>query len=155
MNVNLAATYFSGQEPTGQINFLQEIGQESSIHITMKMMTKHQIKRENNKNMAIVSSCYQRAKNFLAHKSLQQTVKIHSTNAIHAKKGMSLLPMLPRSLPVCRMFWLSSCMYRKQSFNTRMNSVTQNQKMACQRPRDQKIFSVTTLGSFGSSASSL
>ena len=41
-----------------------------------------------------------------AHESSQQTVNIQSTNAIHAKKGMYLLPMLPRSLPVCRMFQL-------------------------------------------------
>ena len=37
--------------------------------------------------MAIVSSHSPRAKNFLAHESLQQTVNICSTNAIHAKKG--------------------------------------------------------------------
>ena len=50
-------------------------------------MTKHQIKRENNENMAIVSSCYPRTKNFLEHESSQQTANIRSTNAIHAKKG--------------------------------------------------------------------
>ena len=65
---------------------------------------------------------------YLEHESLQQTVNICSTNAIHAKNGMYLLPVLPRSLLVCRMFWLSSCMYRKQSFNTRLNSVAQNRK---------------------------
>ena len=58
----------------------------------------------------------------------QQTVNICSTNAIHAKKGMYLLPMLPKNLPVCRMFRLSSCMYRKQSFNTGLNSAAQKQK---------------------------
>ena len=130
MNVNLAATYFSGQEPTGQINFHKKLAKTLifNTHITMRMTTKHQIKRENNKNMAIVSSCYPRAKNFPEHESSQQTVNIHSTNAIHAKKGTYLLPMLPRSLPVCRMFQLSSCMYQKQSFNTRLNSVAQNRK---------------------------
>ena len=106
---------------------------ESSIRITMRMRTKHQIKRENNENMAIVSSHYPRTKIFLEHESLQQTANIRSTNAIHAKKGTHLLPMLPRSLPVCRMFWLPSCMYRKQSFHTGLNSVAHNpQKMACQ-----------------------
>ena len=125
----------------------------------MRMTTKHQIKRENNENMAIVSSHYPRTKNFLEHKSSQQTANICSTNAIHAKKGTYLLPMLPRSLLVCRMFQLPSCMYRKQSFHTGLNSVAHNpKKMACQGPsiaHDQQIFSVTTLGSFGSSASTL
>ena len=50
-------------------------------------MTKHQIKRENNENMAIVSSRYPRTKTFLEHESSQQTANIRSTNVIHAKKG--------------------------------------------------------------------
>ena len=37
--------------------------------------------------MAIVSSHSPRAKNFLAHELLQQTVNICSTNALHATKG--------------------------------------------------------------------
>ena len=59
-------------------------------------MTKHQIKSENNENMAIVSSCCPRAKNFLAHKLLQQTVNIHSTNAVHAKKGYIPIAYAPQ-----------------------------------------------------------
>ena len=125
----------------------------------MRMMTKHQIERDNNENMAIVSSCYPRTKNFLEHESSQQTANIRSTNAIHAKKGTYLLSMLPRSLPVCRMFRLPSCMYRKQSFHTGLNSVAHNPKtIACQWPsiaHDQQIFSVATLELFGSSASTL
>ena len=49
-------------------------------------MTKHQIKSENNENMAIVSSHYPRTTIFLAHESSLQTVNICRTNAIHAKK---------------------------------------------------------------------
>ena len=70
----------------------------------------------------------QEQKNFLEHELSHQTANIRSTNAIHAKKGTYLLPMLPRSLPVCRMFRLPSCMYRKQSFLTRLNSVAHNPK---------------------------
>ena len=88
-------------------------------------MTKHQIKRENNENMAIVSSCYPRAKNFRAHESLQQTVNICSTNAIHAKKGYVPIAYAPQEY---RMFRLSSCLYQKQSFNTGLNSAAQKQK---------------------------
>ena len=46
--------------------------------------------------MAIVSSCCPRPKNFLAHESLQQTVNIHSTNAIHAKKGYVPIAYAPQ-----------------------------------------------------------
>ena len=133
MNVNLAATYFGGQEPTGQINFHKKLAKTLIFNMHYNEDdNKTPDKRENNENMAIVSSCYPRAKNFLAHESSQQTVNIQSTNAIHAKKGMYLLPMLPSSLLVSRMFWLSYCMYRKQSFNTRLNSAAQKQNMACQ-----------------------
>ena len=118
----------------------------------MRTMTKHQRKSENNENMAIVSSHSPRVENFLAHESLQQTVNICSTNALHAKKGMYILPMLPRSLPVCRMFWLSSCLYQKQPFNTRLDIATKNsQKLVCQCSSitsKQKIISVTTLDCF-------
>ena len=69
---------------------------EYSIHITMRMMTKHQIKRDNNENMAIVSSCYPGARNFLEHESSQQTVNIRSTNAIHAKKGYIPIAYAPQ-----------------------------------------------------------
>ena len=133
MNVNLAATYFGGQEPTGQINFHKKLAKTLIFNMHYNEDdNKTPDKRENNENMAIVSSCYPRAKNFLANESSQQTVNIRSTNAIHAKKGMYLLPMLPSSLLVSRMFWLSYCMYRKQSFNTRLNSAAQKQNMACQ-----------------------
>ena len=50
-------------------------------------MTKDQIKKENNENIAIISSHYPRAKTFPEHESSQQTVNIRSTNATHAKKG--------------------------------------------------------------------
>ena len=46
--------------------------------------------------MAIVSSCYPRAKIFLEHKSSQQTVNICSTNAIHAKKGYVPIAYAPQ-----------------------------------------------------------
>ena len=59
-------------------------------------MTKHQIKRENNENMAIVSSCYPRTKIFLEHESSQQTANIRSTNAIHAKKGYVPIAYAPQ-----------------------------------------------------------
>ena len=62
----------------------------------MRMTTKHQIKRENNKNIAIVSSRYPRAKTFPEHESSQQTVNIHSTNAIHAKKGYVPIAYAPQ-----------------------------------------------------------
>ena len=129
MNINPAATYFGGQEPTGQINFHKKLAKTLIFNMHYNEHDdKHQIKRENNENMAIVSSHYPRAKNFLAHELSQQTVNIHSTNAIHAKKGMYLLPMLPKSLPVCGMFRLSSCLYQKQSFNTGLNSAPQEHK---------------------------
>ena len=134
MNVNLAATYFSDQEPTGQINFRKKLAKTLIFNTHYNEDDdKTPDKRENNENMAIASSRYPRTKNFLEHESSQQTVNIRSTNAIHAKKGTYLLPMLPRSLPVCRMFRLPSCMYRKQSFHTGLNSVAHNpKKMACQ-----------------------
>ena len=59
-------------------------------------MTKHQIKRENNENMAIVSSRYPRTKNFLEHELSQQTANIRSTNAIHAKKGYVPIAYAPQ-----------------------------------------------------------
>ena len=76
---------------------------QSSICITMRTMTKHQIKRENNENMAIVSSCYPRAKTFLAHESLLQTVNICSTNAIHAKRVHSYCICSPG------VYWCAEC----------------------------------------------
>ena len=91
-------------------------------------MAKHQIKRENNENMAIVSSRYPRAKIFLEHESSQQTVNIRSTNAIHAKEGYVPIAYAPQESTGVQNVWLSSCMYRKQSFNTRLNSVAQNRK---------------------------
>ena len=49
------------------------------------------------------------------------------------RKGMYLLSMHPRSLLVCRMFQLSSCLCRKQSFHTRLNSAYENPpKKVCQ-----------------------
>ena len=59
----------------------------SSIHITMRMMIRHQRRNENNGILAIVSSHSPSAKTFLAHESSQQTVDICSINAAHAKKG--------------------------------------------------------------------
>ena len=46
--------------------------------------------------MAIFSSCYPRAKRFLAHKSSQQTVNICSTNAKHAKEGYIPIAYAPQ-----------------------------------------------------------
>ena len=46
--------------------------------------------------MAIVSSHSPRAKIFLAHESLQQTVNIHSTNALHAKNGYIPIAYAPQ-----------------------------------------------------------
>ena len=59
-------------------------------------MTKHQRNSENNASMAIVSSHSPTAKNFLAHESLQQTVNIHSTNAIHVKNGYMPISYAPQ-----------------------------------------------------------
>ena len=84
-------------------------------------MTKHQKKEKTMRLWPLSHHATQEQK-------FSDTVNIRSTNAIHAKKGRYLLPMLPRSLPVCRMFRLSSYMYQKQSFNTSLNSVAQNPK---------------------------
>ena len=129
VNVNLAATYFSGQEPTGQINFRKKLAKTLIFNTHYNEDNdKTPDKKRKQQEYGHVSSRYPRAKTFPEHESLQQTVNIRSTNAIHAKKGTYLLPMFPRSLPVCRMFRLSSCMNLKQSFNTRLNSVAQNRK---------------------------
>ena len=53
----------------------------------MRMMIRHQRRNENNRILAIVSSCSPSAKIFLAHELSQQTVNICNTNAAHAKKG--------------------------------------------------------------------
>ena len=62
----------------------------------MRMMIRHQRRNENNGILAIVSLCSPSAKTFLAHKSLQQTVNIHSTNAAHAKKGYVSIVYAPQ-----------------------------------------------------------
>ena len=46
--------------------------------------------------MAIVSPHSPRAKNFLAHELLQQTVNICSTNALHASKGYIPIAYAPQ-----------------------------------------------------------
>ena len=134
MNVNLAATYFSDQEPTGQINFRKKLAKTLIFNTHYnedddKTPDKKRKQREYGHSLITLP----KNKIFLEYELSQQTANIRSTNAIHAKKGTYLLPMLPRSLPVCRMFRLPSCMYRKQSFHTGLNSVAHNpQKMACQ-----------------------
>ena len=116
--------YLSGKQQMGQINFHKKLAKTLifNTYITMRMMIRHQRRNKNNRIPAIVSSCSPSANFFLAHELLQQTVNIHSTNEAHAKKGTYLLSMHPRSLLVCRMLWLPSCLYRKQSFHTRLNS---------------------------------
>ena len=39
-----------------------------------------------------------------------------------------ILPLFPMNLSVRRMFWIPSGMYRKQSFNTDLNSAAQKHK---------------------------
>ena len=54
------------------------------------------------------------------HMNCHSKQKISAAQMQHMpNKGMYLLSMHPRSLPVCRMFRLSSCLYQKQSFHTR------------------------------------
>ena len=128
VNVNLAATYFSGQEPTGQINFHKKLAK------TFIFNTHY---NEDNAKTTDKERKQQEYGNCLI--TLPMSQKISSTQIVAAnseypqhkcntKKGTYLLYMLLRSLLVCRMFWLSCCMYRKQSFNTWLNSVAQNKK---------------------------
>ena len=96
-------------------------------------MTKHQIKRENNENMAIVSSCYPRTKNFLEHKSLQQTANIRSTNAIHAKKGYVPIAYAPQEYTGVQNVLVIILHVPKTIFQHQAEfSCSKPKKMACQ-----------------------
>ena len=104
VNINLSLTYLSGQEPTGQINFHKKLAKTLTFNMHYNEDDdKTPDKSENNKNMAIVSSCYPRAKNFLVHESSQQTVNIRSTNAIHAKRVRTYCLCSPG------VYWCAEC----------------------------------------------
>ena len=125
MNVNLAATYFGGQDPTGQINFHKQLAKTLIFNMHYNEdNNKTPDKKQKHQEYGYCLIMLPKSKNCF----WGLTVNICTTNAIHAEKGMYLLPMLPRSLLVCRMFRLSSCLYRKQSFNTGLNSAAQKHK---------------------------
>ena len=96
-------------------------------------MTKDQIKRENNENMAIVSSHYPRAKHFPEHESSQQTVNIRSTNAIHAKKGYVPIAYAPQEFTGVQNVSVIILHVPKTIFQHQAEfSCSKPKKMACQ-----------------------
>ena len=88
VNVNLAATYFSGQQQMGQIDFHKKLAKTLIFNTHYnedddKTLEKKQKQWDSSHCLIMLPNC----KKFLAHESSQQTVNIHSTNAAHAKKG--------------------------------------------------------------------
>ena len=153
VNVNLAEMYFSGHQQMGQIDFCKKLAKTLIFNTHYNEDgDKTQERSKNNGILAIVLSHSPSAKNFLTHESLQQTVNICSTNAAHAKKGTYLLSMCPRSLLVCRMYLLSSCLYQKQSFHTRLNSAVEPPPLPkvceCSSISSKQKSSIITLGLF-------
>ena len=88
VNVNLAATYFCGQEPTGQIEFRKLLA-KTLIYNTYydedddKTPDKKRKHRESGHCLVTLP----RTKNFWDHESSQQTANIPKTNAFPAPKG--------------------------------------------------------------------
>ena len=88
VNVNLAATYFCGQEPTGQIEFRKLLA-KTSIYNTYydenndKTLDKERKHRESGHCLVTLP----KNKKSWDHESSQQTVNIPNTNAFPAPKG--------------------------------------------------------------------
>ena len=106
--------------------------------------------------MAIVSSCYPRAKNFPEDESSQQTVNIRSTNEIHAKKGYIPIVYAPQESTSVQNVLVIILHVPKTIFQHRAEfSCSKPKKIGMPMTINSSRFSVTTLGSFGSSASTL
>ena len=117
----------------------------------MTQLTIHQKRSGNSMILAIVSSCSPR-EIFFGNANRRGKQRISTTQVQHMQqKGTYLLHLLSRDLSVCRMFRLPSCMLRKQSCITELNSATQKLKKWHANDHDLKIFSVTTLGSIKTS----
>ena len=112
VNINLAATYFGGQEPTGQINFCKELAKTLIFNTHYnedddKTPDKKRKQREYGHCLIMLP----KSKNFSGTQIITANSEYLQHKCNTCKKGPYLLPMLPRSLLMCRMFQLSSCMY--------------------------------------------
>ena len=106
VNVNLAATYFCGQNQMGQVEFRKLLAQNliyNTHYNEVSDKTPDKKRKQHETGPCLIT--LPKGGNFPKHKSSQQNVSILRTK-YHL---------------VCRMFWISTCMHRKQSYNTQLN----------------------------------
>ena len=134
MNVNLEATYFGGQEPTGQINFRKKLAKTLIFNTHYNEDdNKTPDKKRKQREYGHCLITLPRAKNFPEHESSQQTVNIRSTNAIHAKKGYVPIAYAPQESTGVQNVLVIILHVAKTIFQHQAEfSCSKPKKMACQ-----------------------
>ena len=134
VNVNLAAQYFGGMKQVGQIEFRKLLAKTLIFNSyyddkTDNTPEKKRKKRDSGHCLITLS----KGKMF-GNANCRGKQQLSATQVQHMQqKGTYLLHVLSRDLLVCRMLRLPSCMLRKQSCITELNSAAQKlKKMACQ-----------------------
>ena len=116
VNVNLTTTHFCGQNQKGQIEFRKLLAKTLIFNTYYnEEQDKTPDKKREQQDFGHCLIMLPKGKIFQAQELSQENVNIHNTNVLHAP---NILPLFPRNLSVCRMFWIPSGMYQKQSFDT-------------------------------------
>ena len=134
VNVNLAAQHFGGMKQVGQIEFRKLLAKTlifNSYYNDKTDNTPEKKRKQCDSGHCLIM--LPKGKNF-GNANCHSKQRISATQVQHMQqKGTYLLHVLSRDLSVYRMFRLPSCMLRKQSCNTGLNSATQkHKKKACQ-----------------------
>ena len=129
VNVNLAAQYFGGMKQVGQIEFRKLLAKtlifNSYYDDTTDNTPEKKWKQHDSGHCLIMLP----KGNFFGNANRRGKQRISTTQVQHMQqKGTYLLHVLSRDLSVCRMFRLPSCMLRKQSCITELNSASQKLK---------------------------
>ena len=130
VNINLAATYFGGQELMGQINFRKKLAKTLIFNTHYNEDDeKTPEKKQKQQEYGHCLITLPKSKTFSDTQIITANSQYPQRKCITCKKGTYLLPMLPRSLPV-----FLAC--TKNNLSTWINNF------------QTKIISVTTLESF-------
>ena len=118
--------YFSDQEPTGQINFRKKLAKTLFFNMHYnedddKTPDKKRKQREYGHCLITLP----KNKKFSGTRIVTANSEYPQHKCNTCKKRVHTYCLCSPG-PVCRMFRLPSCMYRKQSFHTGLNSVAHN-----------------------------
>ena len=130
VNVNLAAQYFGGMKQVGQIEFRKLLAKTlifNSYYDDETDNTPEKKWKQCDSGHCLIM--LPKGGGIFGNTNHHGKQRISTTQVQHRQqKGTYLLHVLSRDLSVCRMFWLPSCMLRKQSCNTGLNSAAQKHK---------------------------